>query len=74
MPGRKVENWSPPELISIEREGVRHEGRFQTNRTMIRVSYGSGTKTTQLGGLARSPASLARLILSEIVRETPTDA
>jgi hypothetical protein len=48
--------------LSVEIGGVAHLGRYQTEKRMIRVS-------TQLGGLSRSPAMLARLILSELVRE-----
>ena len=36
---------------------------------MIRVTYGSSCKATQLGGMENAPKGLARMILAEQVRE-----
>ena len=36
---------------------------------MIRVTYGSSCKATQLGGMENAPKALARMILAEQVRE-----
>lgn len=70
MPRRQEEEWSPLTPVSIERPAARHDGHYQTNRTMIRVSYRGISKTAQLHGAAVAPAGLAQLILSELVRET----
>ena len=55
--------------VSIERGGVTHRGYFEVDGPTIRVSHKGSTKVTQLGGHARVPATLARLLLSEFVRE-----
>ena len=36
---------------------------------MIRVTYGSSCKATQLGGMENAPKALARIMLREHVRE-----
>ena len=36
---------------------------------MIRVTYGSSCKATQLGGMENAPKALARTMLREHVRE-----
>jgi hypothetical protein len=36
---------------------------------MIRVTYGSSCKATQLGGMENAPKGFARMILAEQVRE-----
>jgi hypothetical protein len=70
MARRKPDLASPSEEISIERGGITYKGTFQTERGMIRVSYRGHTKVTQLGGSAGTPAGLARLMLSELVRDS----
>jgi hypothetical protein len=57
--------------IFIEVGGTRYDGHYQTDRGMIRVSYKWNSKTAQLHASAVAPAGLAKLILSELVRETP---
>ena len=44
-------------------------GRYSTRNGMIRVTYGSSCKATQLGGMENAPKGLARMILAEQVRE-----
>jgi hypothetical protein len=36
---------------------------------MIRVTYGSSRKSTQLGGMSNAPWALARIMLAEQARE-----
>jgi hypothetical protein len=61
-------DWSTPsEQISIERDGVTYTGTFQTERKMIRVSYGFDSETAQLGGMP--PRTWAKQLLSELVRK-----
>jgi hypothetical protein len=55
--------------VSIERGGITHRGYFEVDGPTIRVSHKGETKVTQLGGHARVPQTLARLLLSEFVRE-----
>ncbi|HEY1885346.1 MAG TPA: hypothetical protein VGG86_04740 [Roseiarcus sp.] len=65
-------DWSTPsEEISIERDGVTYTGTFQTERKMIRVSYGFDSETAQLGGMP--PRAWAVQLLSELVRKASTD-
>lgn len=67
MSMRKNEWMSPRKPISVEIGGVAHHGHFETERGMIRVDYEGSSKATQIGG--SPPKTLARLILSELVRE-----
>jgi len=53
--------------VSIKSGGITHHGYFEVDGVMIRVSHRGSTKATQLGGTP--PAALARLLLSELVRE-----
>jgi hypothetical protein len=55
--------------IAVEVGGVVHLGRYSTRDGMIRVTYGSSCKATQLGGMENAPKGLARMILPEQVRE-----
>jgi hypothetical protein len=55
--------------IAVEVGGVVHLGRYSTRDGMIRVTYGSSCKATQLGGMENAPKGLARMILAEQVRE-----
>jgi hypothetical protein len=72
MRKRKAEWTSPSNPVSLESAGVTHHGSYQVENGMIRVSYKGASKVTHLGGSAVAPEGLARLILSELVRETPT--
>lgn len=66
--------WTSERLpISYETQGVTHQGHFQAEKGMIRVTYKGGEKVTQLGGSSNNPASLARIMLAEIVRETASE-
>lgn len=56
--------------VSIERGGITHRGYFEVDGPTIRVSHKGETKATQLGGMSRIPGTLARLLLSEFIRET----
>ncbi len=73
MARRSKSDWTVPEPITVEIDGEKHTGHFQLENGMIRVSYKSASKTTHLGGSARSPAALAKLMLHELIRETPRD-
>jgi hypothetical protein len=55
--------------IAVEVGGVVHLGRYSIRNGMIRVTYGSSCKATQLGGMENAPKGLARMILAEQVRE-----
>jgi hypothetical protein len=57
--------------IAVKVGGVTYRGRYSTTRDMdmIRVTYGSSRKSTQLGGMANAPWVLARIMLAEQVRE-----
>lgn len=55
--------------IAVEVGGVVHLGHYSIRNGMIRVTYGSSGKPTQLGGMSRTPQLLARLMLAEMVRE-----
>ena len=55
--------------ITVEVGGVIHLGHYSTRSGMIRVTYGSSCKATQLGGMENAPKGLARMILAEQVRE-----
>ncbi len=46
---------------------------YMVDKGMIRVSYKGQSKVTQLGGSAAAPEGLARIILSELVREVPSN-
>ena len=60
---------SPPRTVQIEFDEKTYTGSYAVDRKMITVSYGWRTKTTQLGGSASAPDSLARIMLAEMVRE-----
>lgn len=53
--------------IEIDVDGKVVKGRYVVSRSMITVYGPTGSVTTQLGGSAGAPASLARMILREIV-------
>jgi hypothetical protein len=60
---------SPSTPLAVEVGGVVHLGHYSIRNGMIRVTYGSSGKPTQLGGMSRTPQLLARLMLAEMVRE-----
>jgi hypothetical protein len=55
--------------IAVEVGGVVHLGHYSTRNGMIRVTYGSSCKSTQLGGMENAPWALARIMLAEQARE-----
>ena len=55
--------------ITVEVGGVVHLGHYSTRNGMIRVTYGSSCKPTQLGGMSNAAWVLARIMLREQVRE-----
>jgi hypothetical protein len=55
--------------ITVEVGGVVHLGHYSTRNGMIRVTYGSSCKATQLGGMENAAWVLARIILAEQARE-----
>ena len=55
--------------LAVEVGGVAHLGHYSIRNGMIRVTYGSSGKPTQLGGMENAPKGLARMILAEQVRE-----
>jgi hypothetical protein len=55
--------------ITVEVGGVVQLGHYSTRNGMIRVTYGSSCKPTQLGGMENAPKALARIMLREQVRE-----
>jgi hypothetical protein len=57
----------PVRKITVEIDGVTHEGTYYVQSSLVYVQYATGKKATQVGG---SPAkSIAKLLLSELVRE-----
>jgi hypothetical protein len=58
---------SPVMKLTITIEGVTYDGTYYTHAERVYVQYGTRKKETQIGG---SPAeSIARMLLSELVRE-----
>jgi hypothetical protein len=57
------------ELAARAEAELVHLGHYSTGNGMIRVTYGSSCKATQLGGMENAPKGLARMILAEQVRE-----
>jgi hypothetical protein len=60
---------NPERDVAVEVGGVVNLGHYSTRNGMIRVTYGSSCKATQLGGMENAPKGLARMILAEQVRE-----
>jgi hypothetical protein len=58
--------------LGMATEGTYH-GHYQTEWPTIRVEYGSARKSTQLGGSEGAPQVLARIMLRELVQDTPDD-
>jgi hypothetical protein len=55
--------------LAVKVGGVVHRGHYSVRNDMIRVTYGSSRKSTQLGGMANAPWALARIMLAEQARE-----
>ena len=47
---------SPSTPLAVEVGGVVHLGHYSIRNGMIRVTYGSSGKPTQLGGMSHAPA------------------
>ena len=67
MSFNRLQSHSTP--LAVEVGGVVHLGHYSTRNGMIRVTYGSLCKATQLGGMENAPKALARIMLREHVRE-----
>jgi len=59
-------SYIPLENISVTVCGKEFNASFRVDKKMLEVHYGSIIKSTQLG--ASDPETLAKLILSEIVK------
>jgi len=69
MPNRDKHYVRPSEPVSVEIDGVAHHGEFRVHDGMITVgTVEFGSKRTQLGNSARHPATLARMLLRELVQ------
>ena len=55
--------------ITVEVGGVVHLGHYSTRNGMIRVTYGSSCKPTQLGGMSNAAWVLARIMLRELAHK-----
>ena len=55
------------EQVLVEVGGKSYTGHYMVEKGMLTVSTLTGRKTTQLGG--STPASLARILLRELVEE-----
>ena len=55
--------------VQTNLDGKTYKGTYTVKDGAITVTYMGRTKTTQLGGLAGSPGSLATAMLSELIRE-----
>lgn len=56
-----------PQPVEVELEGKQYTGTYTVAGSVIRVSYGFASKSTQTGGMR--PDDLAKMILGELVRE-----
>lgn len=52
--------------VSVKIGDITHHGTYYVQDSLVYVQSEHGTKATQVGG--SSPASIARLLLSELVR------
>jgi hypothetical protein len=53
--------------VTVTIDGVTHHGTYYVQNSLVYVDYGDTKKATQVGG--SPPASIARMLLSEMVRE-----
>ena len=65
VPEQELIKWP----IAVEVGGVVYPGYYSTGNGMIRVTYGSSCKATQLGGMENAPKALAKIMLAEQARE-----
>ncbi len=66
---RRKPIWSDSTPVSVQIADLTHQGAYRTGDGMIEVSFGFLSKKAHLGGSARAPGGLAKLILSELVAE-----
>jgi hypothetical protein len=59
---------TPLKNISVTIDGITHDGTYYVQSSMVCVQSQLGTKATQVGG--SRPEMIARLLLSELVRES----
>ena len=55
--------------IIVTYNGKDYSGSYQMNGDIITVNYAGYSKTTQLGGSAGYPESLAKIMMAEIIKE-----
>lgn len=53
--------------VKHDRDGKTYMGEWSISKGLITVKMGAISETTQLGGSAGEPETLARLLLSEMV-------
>jgi len=53
--------------VSVEVEGETITAHYTVDRGLVKVSWGMGSKTTQVG--SSEPESIARLLLRELAQE-----
>jgi hypothetical protein len=58
---------SPVKRVTVTINGVIYEGTYFVQNYMVHVVSSFGSKATQLGG--STPETLAKMLLSELVRE-----
>ena len=56
-------------LVTVTIDGVTHRGTYFVQSSMVRVQSAFGNKATQVGGTP--PETIAKMLLSELVRTTP---
>jgi hypothetical protein len=59
--------YRPATPVTVTHDGKNYRGEYTTEGGMITVYYNGKRNTTQLGGSAAYPDSLARLLLGEII-------
>jgi len=57
----------PVQTATVMLDGITYTGTYYFKSSLVCVQYGAGSKATQLGG--STAESIARLLLSELVRE-----
>jgi hypothetical protein len=63
----KTPKVSPRREVTIELDGKPYSGTYIVDRGSVRVSFGAGSKITQLGG--STAEHIAKLLLAELVNE-----
>jgi hypothetical protein len=57
------------ERVTVTTDGVRHEGAYYVNGSVLHVRSPLGAKAIQVAG--SPPEAVAKLLLAELVREEP---